>query len=163
MDAIRIGQFLKELRKENNMTQEQLGERIGVTNKTISKWETGNYMPPVDCLKSLSDIYQISINEILAGERLKQENYKEAAEDNIKYTLKKAETESKTFENKMLIIMGISTILAIAIILLLPDAGSLPVEEKVKEIIICVLVVLMVLLSNTLNLIAVLLNKNSYK
>lgn len=163
MDAVRIGQFLKELRKENNMTQEQLGERIGVTNKTISKWETGNYMPSVDCLKSLSDIYQISINEILAGERLKQEDYKEAAEDNIKYTLKKAENKTKTFENKMLIIMVISTILAIAIILLLPDADSLTAEEKVKEIIICVLVVLMVLLSNTLNLIAVFLNKNSYK
>lgn len=51
MDTKKVGAFLKKLRKENNMTQEQLGERIGVTNKTISRWETGNYMPPVECLE----------------------------------------------------------------------------------------------------------------
>ncbi len=62
MDMKKIGAFLKELRNEKGMTQEQLGERIGVSNKTISRWETGNYMPPVDCLSILSDIYNISIN-----------------------------------------------------------------------------------------------------
>lgn len=46
MDVQKIGDFLKELRKQNNMTQEQLGERVGVTNKTVSRWETGKYMPP---------------------------------------------------------------------------------------------------------------------
>lgn len=46
MDTKKVGLFLKQLRKENNMTQEQLGEKIGVTNKTVSRWETGNYMPP---------------------------------------------------------------------------------------------------------------------
>ncbi len=65
MDGQKIGGFLKELRKQNNMTQEQLGERIGVTNKTVSRWETGKYMPPIEHLKLLSDLYQISINEIL--------------------------------------------------------------------------------------------------
>ena len=59
MDAKKVGSFLKELRKENSMTQEQLGERLGVTNKTVSRWENGNYMPPVECLELLSDIYQI--------------------------------------------------------------------------------------------------------
>ena len=65
-----IGQFLKELRKEKNMTQEELGSRVGVTNKTISKWENGNYMPPVDVLVLLSEIYNVSINEILSGRRI---------------------------------------------------------------------------------------------
>lgn len=65
-----IGQFLRELRKEKSMTQEELGERVGVTNKTISKWENGNYMPPIDILMLLSDIYGVSINEIIAGKRL---------------------------------------------------------------------------------------------
>ena len=67
MDTQRIGKLLSELRKQNEMTQEQLGLKIGVTNKTISRWETGNYMPPIESLKLLSDIYQISINEILSG------------------------------------------------------------------------------------------------
>ncbi|MBQ9699687.1 MAG: helix-turn-helix transcriptional regulator [Lachnospiraceae bacterium] len=69
MDTKKIGQFLKKLRKEKNMTQEELGSRVGVTNKTISKWENGNYMPPVDVLMLLSDIYSVSINEILNGRR----------------------------------------------------------------------------------------------
>lgn len=75
MDIQKIGGFLKELRKQNNMTQEQLGERVGVTNKTVSRWETGKYMPPIECLKLLSEIYQISINEILTGEKLNEEDY----------------------------------------------------------------------------------------
>ena len=77
MDTTKTGFFLKELRKENNMTQEQLGERIGVTNKTISRWETGNYMPPVESLILLGDIYGISINEILAGERVENDKINE--------------------------------------------------------------------------------------
>ena len=65
-----IGKFLKELRKEKDMTQEELGDKIGVTNKTISKWENGNYMPPIDVLMLLSEMYGVSINEILNGRKL---------------------------------------------------------------------------------------------
>ena len=65
-----IGQFLKEQRKEKNMTQEELGEKVGVTNKTISKWENGNYMPPIDVLMLLTEIYGVTINEILAGKKM---------------------------------------------------------------------------------------------
>lgn len=61
------------------MTQGQLEERIDVTNKTISRWETGNYMPPVECLMMLSDIYEISINEILT----KQERKIQALEERL--------------------------------------------------------------------------------
>ena len=64
-----IGQFLKELRREKKLTQEELGEKVGVTNKTISKWENGNYMPPIDVLMQLSEIHNVTINEILAGGR----------------------------------------------------------------------------------------------
>ena len=70
MDTKQIGRFLKELRKSEKMTQEELGDRVGVTNKTISKWENGNYMPPIDVLMLLSEIYGVSINEILNGRRL---------------------------------------------------------------------------------------------
>lgn len=83
MDMRKIGGFLAELRKSNNMTQEELGEKIGVTNKTISRWETGNYLPPVEMLQILSKLYDVSINEILSGERLDTYKYKEKAEENI--------------------------------------------------------------------------------
>ena len=105
MDAKIIGNFLKELRNEKGMTQEQLGEKIGVSNKTISRWETGNYMPPVDCLNMLSDIYNISINEILAGERASGDEFTKIAEHNITVTLKELEEDYKTFEKKMIFIL----------------------------------------------------------
>lgn len=160
MDTQKIGKFLKELRKENNMTQEQLGERIGVTNKTVSRWETGNYMPPIESLKLLSDIYQISINEIVSGERLNEETYKEAAEDNITEALEKMESKEKTFENIMLVVMGITFIFTIAIMFLLPDGNSLTTIEKIKEIIVVVFVWAMAIVCNALNMVAVALRKN---
>ena len=160
MDIQKIGEFLKELRKQNNMTQEQLGERVGVTNKTISRWETGKYMPPIECLKLLSDIYQISINEILTGEKLNEENYKKAAENNIALTLEEIEAKGKKFENTMFIIMGITSLLAIASMFLLPDGSGLTAAEKVKEIIVVIFIWIMALISNTLNIIAIASKKN---
>ena len=88
MDIVKMGSFLAELRKENNLTQAELGEKLGVTNKTISRWETGNYMPPVEMLEELSNMYGMSINELLSGKKLSMEEYKEMAETNIKATLK---------------------------------------------------------------------------
>ena len=70
MDQDKIGKFICAMRKQQGMTQEQLGERLGVTNKTISRWETGKYMPDIDKLQELYAILGISINELLAGERI---------------------------------------------------------------------------------------------
>ena len=83
MDTIKIGNFLATLRKEQNLTQEALGEKLGVTNKTVSRWENGNYLPPVEMLQELSKLYAVSINELLCGERLKQEEYQAKAEETI--------------------------------------------------------------------------------
>lgn len=83
MDTIKIGNFLAELRKEQNLTQEALGEKLGVTNKTVSRWENGNYLPPVEMLQELSKLYAVSINEILCGERIAEENYQVKAEETI--------------------------------------------------------------------------------
>ncbi|MBP3325888.1 MAG: helix-turn-helix transcriptional regulator [Coprococcus sp.] len=87
MDTKRVGMFLAELRKQNNMTQEQLGEKIGVTNKTVSRWETGAYMPPVEMLEILSNLYDVSINEIVSGKKLNETEYKQQAEENMKAVL----------------------------------------------------------------------------
>lgn len=90
MDMQKIGVFLGQLRKEQGMTQEQLGEKLGVTNKTISRWETGTYLPPVEMLQGLSEMYGITINEILSGDRLEEKEYREKAEENIKMALSKS-------------------------------------------------------------------------
>lgn len=83
MNQIKTGKFIAALRKEKGMTQEQLGERLCVTNKTISRWENGNYMPNVEMMSLLSKEFGVSINEIIAGERLGAEDFKKAADDNL--------------------------------------------------------------------------------
>ena len=77
MDMVKMGSFLAELRKEQKLTQSELGEKLGVKNKTVSRWETGTYMPPVEILEELSRLYGLTINEILSGRKLTTEEYKE--------------------------------------------------------------------------------------
>ena len=84
MDTVKIGAFIALLRKEKNLTQEALGERLGVTNKTVSRWETGTYLPPVEALKELSELFGVTINELLSGKRLESSEYAAAAEENLK-------------------------------------------------------------------------------
>lgn len=83
MDQIKIGKFIAELRKEKGLTQEKLGEKLGVTNKTVSRWENGNYMPDIEMLSILSEELDVSINELISGERLDAESFKKAADDNL--------------------------------------------------------------------------------
>ena len=84
MDQKKFGDFLCYTRKQLGLTQEQLGERLGVTNKTVSRWETGKYMPDLDKLQELSSILQLSINELLAGERIEDAaQFAKIAEENV--------------------------------------------------------------------------------
>ena len=69
MDSKKIGAFIAVNRKKKGLTQEQLGERLGVTNKTISRWENGNYMPDLSMLEPLSKELEITLNELLAEKR----------------------------------------------------------------------------------------------
>ena len=75
MDQIKIGKFIAALRKEKGLTQEKLGEKLGVTNKTVSRWENGNYMPDVEMLSLLSEEFGVSINELISGERLSSSTF----------------------------------------------------------------------------------------
>ena len=155
MDTVLTGKFLKTLRKEKGLTQEQLGEKVGVTNKTVSRWETGNYMPPVECLSILSDLYGVSINEIISGKRLDSDEFTEAAEDNLKGALELGEQEYRKSERRLIITMAASTVLAILIIFLLP-ADS---EHMIRNILLVVLVFALAFISNTVNVIALALNR----
>ena len=83
MDQIKTGKFIATLRKEKELTQEQLGEKLGVTNKTISRWENGNYMPDIEMLSLLAKEFDVSINELISGERLLLDDFKKAADNNL--------------------------------------------------------------------------------
>lgn len=88
LDMMKTGTFIAELRKEKGLTKEQLGEKLGVTNKTVSRWETGQYLPPADVLLMMSELFGVSINELLTGKRLMQEEYQKAAEQNLQQVMK---------------------------------------------------------------------------
>lgn len=83
MDQQKVGKFIASIRKEKNLTQAQLGEKLGVTDKTISKWENGNYMPDLSLLKSLSETLGVSIYELLDGERIPNNDVQEKSKGDV--------------------------------------------------------------------------------
>lgn len=82
MDQVKIGKFIAQLRRGAGLTQEALGEKIGVNNKTISRWENGHYIPDLEMLQLLAQEFQVSIQELLAGERLSDEDVRQKPEEN---------------------------------------------------------------------------------
>lgn len=83
MNQIKIGKFIAEMRKEQNLTQLDLAEKLGISNKTVSKWECGNGMPDYAVMEDLCEILKISVNDLLSGERLSLQEYNKKAEENI--------------------------------------------------------------------------------
>ncbi len=89
MDQKKIGSFLKELRNGKNITQEQFAEQLGVSNRTVSRWETGSNMPDISLLVEIAEYYDISIPEIINGERkseMTNHEEKETVEKIVEYS-----------------------------------------------------------------------------
>ena len=106
MDQIKIGTFLKLLRKEKNLTQEQLAEQLGVSTRTVSRWENGNNMPDISLLSEIAEFYDVSIPELIYGERKSEnmrEEAKEVAETMSDYAKAEKETLVKSIRNMSLI------------------------------------------------------------
>ena len=98
MDQIKIGRFISECRKKNNLTQMQLAEKLGITDRAISKWENGKAMPDSGIMLDLCNELKISVNELLSGEVIKMDNYNKKAEENL-LEMKKQKEEA---DRKML-------------------------------------------------------------
>ena len=84
MDQKRIGSFLRELRTEKGLTQEQLAEKLNVSGRTVSRWENGNNMPDLSIIVELADFYDIDIRELLNGERKSEEMNEDLKETTLK-------------------------------------------------------------------------------
>ncbi|MDE6024090.1 MAG: helix-turn-helix domain-containing protein [Lachnospiraceae bacterium] len=97
MDQIKIGKFIANCRKEKNMTQRQLADILGISDKTISKWECGKGLPEVQFMIPLCDLLGINVNELLSGEKLSADEYPKKAEENI-MTLVKENEYVKTYK-----------------------------------------------------------------
>ena len=80
MEQEKIGKFIQELRKQQNMTQKDLADKLGVTDRAVSKWENGRGMPDVSLMKPLCDSLGITVSELLSGERISQKDYREKSE-----------------------------------------------------------------------------------
>ena len=121
MNTQKCGDFIAELRKEQNLTQKDLADKINVSDKAISRWETGKGYPDVDSLQALSKFFNITINELLAGEKAETKTVEEIAEKNIISAITETEKSKKTKKSTAIL----SIVVAIALIIpLLKDSSQ---------------------------------------
>ena len=132
MDQIKIGAFLKTLRKEKNLTQEQAAEQLGVSNRTVSRWETGTNMPDISLLLEIAELYGVSIPELIDGER-KSEKMNEEAKEVASRMSDYAESEKTTIlENiKTESLLGVCALVVLMLLELLGIRSSSQLTEMV--------------------------------
>ena len=125
MNQEKIGKFIAECRKNKKMTQSELAEKLGVTDKSIGNWENGRNMPDLSLFKPLCDELDITINELLSGEKIKKEKYQEKFEENIintiDYSTKKINISNNTL-GIVLIVLGI--LISITAMTIFPSDSS---------------------------------------
>ena len=109
MNQIKIGKFIAECRKNANLTQMQLAEKLDITDKAVSKWERGVAMPDSSIMLELCDILRISVNELLSGEKINMDN-NQKNEQLLLEMAKELENKNKTIWNAMWAIMTVSII-----------------------------------------------------
>lgn len=130
MDQKKSGSFLRELRKEKQLTQEQLAERFGVTSRSVSRWETGSNMPDLSILVELADFYDVDIRDIIDGER-KGEDMNKEEKERLQLVADYAETEKNTLLMRLRIfsIVGLVSLIAGLVMLVLGGDNNLPVYD----------------------------------
>lgn len=133
MDQIKIGKFISERRKKQNLTQMQLAEKLNITDRAVSKWETGRAMPDSSIMLELCDILEISVNELLSGERISEEDYKKELENRLVEMIKEKEKSDKRMITFEVVIGVLSTVILLAPVF----AGALlPLEDWQRIIIV---------------------------
>ena len=116
MDQIKIGKFIAERRKEVNLTQSQLAEKLGITDRAVSKWENGKAMPDSGIMLDLCKELKISVNELLSGEVLEMNNYNEKAEQNLLEMKREKEQSDKRLLSIEIVIGVLISIVFFALI-----------------------------------------------
>ena len=133
MDQVKIGRFIAACRKKANLTQMQLAEKLDITDRAISKWETGKTLPDSSIMLELCDILGITVNDLLSGEVITMDNYNKELENNLLEMIKQKELSDKrllTIE----IVMGIICLIPLLAAVCL--AHMLPLEEWQQAVII---------------------------
>ncbi|MCI8351421.1 MAG: helix-turn-helix domain-containing protein [Oscillospiraceae bacterium] len=134
MNQVQIGRFLAQERKRKGYTQKQLSEKLGISDKTISKWECGNGFPEVSLLLPLCGELDITVNELLSGERVCEEDYRRKAEENMVNLVKEAqESRKKIILSAM--VAGLALLAAVPLIVL---SGALSMETWLRALLIAI-------------------------
>ena len=140
MDQVKIGKFLSDERKAKGYTQKQLSELLGISDKTISKWECGNGFPEASLLLPLCNELEITVNELLTGERISQQNYKKKAEENMVNMIReKEENKQKLLLTTMIgVISTITFVTLLLVVCFYTDVIILPIKMVLMVIAISV-------------------------
>ena len=116
MDQVKIGKFIAECRKKTNLTQMQLAEKLNITDRAISKWETGKSLPDSSIMLDLCDVLSISVNDLLCGEVVTMDNYNKELENNLLEMIKQKEQADKRLLSVEVFIGITATIVLFALI-----------------------------------------------
>ena len=135
MDQIKIGRFIAERRKAEGFTQATLAEKLGITDRAVSKWETGRALPDSSIMLELCGLLSISVNELLCGEKIEMENYNKELEKNLLEMVKAKEEADK----RLLAVEIVTGILSIgAMLALCLVAAYVPMADWLRVVLILV-------------------------
>ena len=141
MDQIKIGKFIAEERKAKKYTQRELADKLSISDKTISKWERGNGFPEVSLLLPLCNELEITINELLSGERLQAMDYKKKAEENMVNLVKEAQESKK----KIIMSAMVGVLVIVAAVPLFVVAGMFEMQVWTRVLLMGIGFVIMVM------------------
>lgn len=135
MDQVRIGKFIAAKRKEQKMTQVQLAEKFGITDRAVSKWETGRSLPDASIMLALCEQLKITVNDLLSGEVVSMENYNERTEKNlIEMVRQKEEADRRLLAVEVFI--GCLSVLFLLILLII--ASLIDMSDWTRVLLICI-------------------------
>jgi len=133
MDQVKIGKFIAECRKNNNLTQMQLAEKLNITDRAISKWENAKAMPDSSLMLDLCKELKISVNELLSGEMIEMKNYNESVEKNLLNMVKQKEQADKRLLSMEIVIGVLSSTILFSLVIV---ASFIQMEDWIRSILI---------------------------
>ena len=140
MDQIKIGKFIATRRKEQGMTQAVLAEKLGISDRAISKWENGKSMPDSGIMLELCDLLRINVNELLSGEKIMAEAYDKLAEENLLAMRREVEEKNRQML-KMEYLIAFPAVIAGLIMVILASFIEMPIWLRIALIVFALLLI----------------------
>ncbi|HIR02492.1 MAG: helix-turn-helix transcriptional regulator [Acutalibacteraceae bacterium] len=134
MEQIKIGRFIAEARKAQGLTQRQLADTLSISDKTVSKWECGKGLPEVSLMMPLCNTLNVTVNDLLSGERVSEADYQKKAEDNMMDLMKENEENKKRMA--LSVICGVITIIAVCSLTVIASYIELPMLARIALIVL---------------------------